>query len=410
MRVLTFSVVVGTVRTRAGLALSLIALALALSCGRSRRTVDAPPVAGRGGAANLGGTTAEAGARDRGGASSGSSGSAGAAGASSCPPGQRPWMDDHGCTRCKRDSLEGEPCDPGCHQLNWNPCCSDDLVCLVREAGVICHVPDWADLGEDCTTGDHVCGADLFCGESGVCEPSWGRDVGQSCFLEQKDTPSVGYCKHELFCNESHVCEPLWSRGEGEYCVLTNWCAPDLFCSNGVQCTIPGTVTRTNSCCAQRGSSFACHREGDCPTGICVPTAAGPRCSSEPWEPGALGEYCPSSDTSLWGLIGTVPLCEEGLFCRDDACAPQLGLGEPCTTLAATACLEGTTCDHDSGVCVTAHEVGPGDYCDHLLTCPPGFGCNGRCNEVIDIPCDPAIVCPTGTFCSQGVCVWGPCW
>jgi hypothetical protein len=324
-----------------------------------------------------------------------------------CASGSYCWMDDHGCGYCAAYAQEGHSCiSDGCAQnALWNvPCCAPGLRCLTSTTGLTCQMPEPVGLGAACGSGNLICAASLFCNEAGICEASSSRDVGERCGTERDSQPSSGSCRSGLFCAELGTC--ALPRGAGQACATSNQCQSDLFCdyAGTSQCTIPGTITITNSCCEPKVANGAsCWRGNEqCQSGLCVPQQDRSLCSASPWVPAALGQWCP--DPRYGPEYGLLSVCQPGLFCSNNTCQKRFNEGEPCANLPRAACADGTFCDLNTGLCAKPHCVGAGDFCDDGFPCPAGLVCSGRCVQPLGGSCSTSDGCELAATCSGGAC------
>jgi hypothetical protein len=149
-----------------------------------------------------------------------------------------------------------------------------------------------------------ICGADLFCGNDGICH------ARPSC--------NGTYCKMEQFC-DGQTCQPRPTKGEScatQQCVPAYACidgvcrdrvAPGGPCPTGNECEILGMCDMSTHLCMQKGGAGAPCNGAPCADGlwcmggsqVCeVPKALGASCVVDNFE----------CATGLWCTAGTCEL------------------------------------------------------------------------------------------------------
>jgi hypothetical protein len=184
-------------------------------------------------------------------------------------------------------------------------------------------------------------------------------------------------------------------------CVPVDDCSATV-CPGAIPECPPGTMLERDptTCCV-----FAC---------VPISCPPGPSCD-------ASGS-CPDGATCVNGSC--VAICPDGSIPTPDFPACGACMPPPPKCDSTTPCPTGTHCDATVGGCVpdppacwVDSDCQAGQHCEGAVKCPAGAVCIVADHPGVCVPnpppppppCDSTTPCPTGTTCSNGVCVAGLC-
>jgi hypothetical protein len=272
-----------------------------------------------------------------------------------------------------------------------NPCTQESCTAFGCEfaplPGAPCDDLDACTDNEACTM-EGVCGASpITCADASPCT-SDGCDPSLGCaFL-----PTAGPCDDGNACTDGDTCAEGACTGAPKPCDDLNVCTADS-CDALLGCQ---AVPVEGPC---GDASDFCHEPGVCADGVCT---------------------------------GKAIVCDDGLGCTDDGCAPAIGCTftvngqcndqNPCTEAACTAlgceytALPGAPCDDlntctENDTCLAdASCAGGAKPCDDQNPCTAD-GCDpttGCAFKPTTDPCNDGNACTLGDTCLGGDCVGSP--
>jgi len=274
--------------------------------------------------------------------------------------------------------------------------CDDDVACTVDQCDV-------TSGGCTHTPVDSLCNDFVPC-TLNICDPT------QGCVY----TPSVSACDDGIACTEDH-------------CDVTDGCsheAKDLACDDGVPCTLDTCDFGLG--CFHTPNSAQCSDGNPCTQDLCKGAQGCAyefnNSSCDDANPCTQGDTC--SEGTCQG--GAPKPCPTGNPCKAGTCEPTTGQCEFSPLANGTTCEDGDACTNPDTCSEGLCSAGPVDICDDGLactidSCAPDQGCvhepqEGACDDgnpcSIDV-CEPGIGCvhleaPEFNPCSDGLDGTGP--
>jgi hypothetical protein len=215
------------------------------------------------------------------------------------------------------------------------------------------------------------------------------KNLGQSC-TEGSDCSS-GFCADGVCCNSacSGTCEACNLAG------TVGTCAPVVgkpihgTCSGSGPCAATCDGINRASCVFAPSGTIACGT-ASCAGGIETRASTCDGKGGCPQTTAPCGAYACGASACKRSCAVEAD-CSAGNYCLGDQCVPKVGLGSSCTS--SPMCPTGLFCT--DGVCCGVDDCGEGRSCS--------AGKKGECSKIRGAACATDAECASG-FCTDGVC------